>query len=83
MYSFGCFPRVWLLYADVSEPSIGSIFKGLKALEDGTDRGFRNVGIQQSEAGETPKRIHNTLSFSLFRILATLSGYVAYKNCYE
>jgi hypothetical protein len=29
------------------------------ALEDGTDRGFRNVGIQQSDAGETPKRIHN------------------------
>ena len=26
MYSFGCFPGVWLLYADVSEPSIGSIF---------------------------------------------------------
>ena len=29
------------------------------ALEDGTDRGFRNVGIQQSDAGKTPKRIHN------------------------
>ena len=29
------------------------------ALEDGTDRGFRNVGIQQSYAGEIPKRIHN------------------------
>ena len=29
------------------------------ALEDGTDRGFRNVGIQQSDAGERPKRIHN------------------------
>ena len=29
------------------------------ALEDGADRGFRNVGIQQSETGETPKRIHN------------------------
>ena len=29
------------------------------ALEDGTDRGVRNVGIQQSDAGETPKRIHN------------------------
>ena len=26
--------------------------------EDGTDRGFRNVGIQQSDAGEIPKRIH-------------------------
>ena len=28
MYPFGCFPGVWLLYADVSKPSIGSIFKG-------------------------------------------------------
>ena len=30
----------------------------LPALEDGNDRGFRNVGIQQSDAGEIPKRIH-------------------------
>ena len=28
------------------------------ALEDGTDRGFRNVGKQQLDAGEIPKRIH-------------------------
>jgi len=28
MYSFGYFPGVWLLYADVSEHSICSIFKG-------------------------------------------------------
>jgi len=28
------------------------------ALEDGTDRGFRNVGKPQSNAGEIPKRIH-------------------------
>ena len=29
------------------------------AYEDGTDRVFRNVGIQQqSDAGEIPKRIH-------------------------
>ena len=28
------------------------------AFEDGTDRVFRNVGIQQSDAGEIPKRIH-------------------------
>ena len=31
------------------------------ALEDGTDRGFRNVGIPQSDAGEIPKRIHARL----------------------
>jgi hypothetical protein len=28
------------------------------AYEDGTDRVFRNVGIQQSDAREIPKRIH-------------------------
>ena len=28
------------------------------ALEDGTDRGFRNVGKPQSDAVEIPKRIH-------------------------
>ena len=28
------------------------------ALEDGTDRGFRNVGKPQSDAAEIPKRIH-------------------------
>ena len=28
------------------------------ALEDGTDRGFRNVDKPQSDAEEIPKRIH-------------------------
>ena len=32
------------------------------ALEDGTDRGFRNVGKPQSDAGEIPKRIHTKFS---------------------
>jgi hypothetical protein len=27
------------------------------AFEDGTDRWFRNVGIQKSDAGDTPKRL--------------------------
>jgi len=31
------------------------------ALEDGTDRGFRNVGKPQSDAGEIPKRIHTSI----------------------
>jgi hypothetical protein len=31
------------------------------AYEDGTDRGFRNVGYQYSDAGKTPKRKHITL----------------------
>jgi len=30
------------------------------AYEDGTDRVFRNVGIQNSDAGESPKRKHTT-----------------------
>ena len=36
------------------------------AFEDGTDRVFRNVGIQQSDAGEIPKRIH-TFRFKTLR----------------
>jgi hypothetical protein len=28
------------------------------ALEDGTDTGFRNVGLPKFDAGEIPKRIH-------------------------
>ena len=35
------------------------------ALEDGTDRGFRNVGKQQSDAGEIPKRIHTIILHSI------------------
>ena len=31
------------------------------AYVDGTDGVFRNVGIQQSDAGEVPKRIHTRL----------------------
>jgi hypothetical protein len=31
------------------------------ALEDGTDTGFRNVGLPKFDAGEIPKRIHTTL----------------------
>jgi hypothetical protein len=32
MFSFGYFPGVRLSFADVSEPSVRSIFKGLKNL---------------------------------------------------
>ena len=34
------------------------------ALEDGTNRGFRNVGKPQSDAGEIPKRIHTLSLFA-------------------
>jgi len=50
-------PDVRLWFADVSEPSVSSIFKG---FEDGTDRGFRNVFKPQSDAGEIPKRTYTT-----------------------
>ena len=56
MYSFGYFPGVWLLYAGYEVWSI--LHTSYPAYEDGTDRVFRNVGIQQSDAGEIPKRIH-------------------------
>jgi len=32
----------------------------LLAYEDGTDRVFRNVGIQNSDAGKLPRRKHTT-----------------------
>ena len=34
--------------------------------EDGTDRVFRNVGIQNSDAGELPRRKHTTRIQALF-----------------
>ena len=39
-------------------PSLFTLHTLHPALEDGTDRGFRNVGKLQSDAGEIPKRIH-------------------------
>jgi hypothetical protein len=38
-------------------------------FEDGTDRGFRNVGKSQPDAGEIPKRIHTILRSNLPRII--------------
>jgi hypothetical protein len=40
--SFGNFPGVWSLKADVSELNVGSIVLG---EDDGTDIEFRNVGF--------------------------------------
>ena len=61
MYYFGYFPGVRLWLADV-------LHTLHPALEDGNDRGFRNVGKPQSDAGEIPKRIHTLFPFSLFRL---------------
>jgi hypothetical protein len=63
VFSFGCFPGVWFILADVSEHSTCSIFKAddlevdveIICLEDGTDRMFRNVGQYKPDAEETPK----------------------------
>jgi hypothetical protein len=54
MCSFGYFQGVILWFADVSEPSTSLH----QAFEDGTDRGFRNVGKPQSDAGEIPQRTY-------------------------
>jgi hypothetical protein len=42
----------------IRKPSYYSSY--LPAYEDGTDRVFRNVGIQNSDAGELPRRKHTT-----------------------
>ena len=56
----GC--KVWSILHTL-HPALGckvwSILHTLHpALEDGNDRGFRNVGKPQSDTGEIPKRIH-------------------------
>jgi hypothetical protein len=51
--SFGYIPSFSLSAADLS-PTLHP------ALEDGTDRGFRNVGRTQTDAGDIPKRRYTT-----------------------
>ena len=46
------------------------------ALEDGTDRGFRNVGKPQSDAGEIPKEYIQYLSmFYISQVVTSLGSY--------
>ena len=59
MFSFGYFPGVSILYVDVSEHSICSIFIGRCLPMKMEQIVFRNVGIYNSYAGELPKRKHN------------------------
>jgi hypothetical protein len=40
-----------------NHPSVPSSKASYPAFEDGTDRWFRKVGIQKSDAGDTPKRL--------------------------
>jgi hypothetical protein len=71
MHSFGCVPGVRLWFAGPTSPSkpwpgykylaspwLSTLHTRQPAFEDGTDRGFRNVGKPQSDAGDTPKRVH-------------------------
>jgi hypothetical protein len=41
------------------------------AFEDGTDRGFRNVGKSQSDAGEIPKRTHTTTGLFVYILVVS------------
>ena len=56
--SFGNFPGVRSIKADVSELNVGFIVLGDQ--DDGTDIEFRNVGFYTSDAGEIPKRTQTT-----------------------
>jgi hypothetical protein len=54
-------PDVWGIYIGINPPHIPTpVMLHRPAYEDGTDRGFRNVGYQYSDAGKTPKRKHIT-----------------------
>ena len=44
--------------SDCCMPTFRNTLSVPSSYEDGTDRVFRNVSIQQSDAGEIPKRIH-------------------------
>jgi hypothetical protein len=41
-----------------------SVVVHLPAYEDGTDRVFQNIGIQNSDAGELPRRKHTNIFLS-------------------
>ena len=55
---------------------VTSLHASYPSYEDGTDRVFRNVGIQQSDAGEIPKRIH-TIIFIVFPLQQWLHEYAS------
>jgi hypothetical protein len=52
----------------------------LPAYEDGTDRPFRNVGIQNSDAEELPRRKHTTFTSSFFNKIQHSTCYVIGKK---
>jgi hypothetical protein len=53
--TFGCFPSVWFILTDVSDPSVRSILKGLKPLKmDLTEGSETSANIKQT-LGKHPK----------------------------
>ena len=53
------------------------------ALEDETDRVFRNVGIPQSDAGEIPKRIHTRFKTRRKFEIKNPNDHSWYFNCHK
>jgi len=64
-FSFGWFPGVWILYADLSEHSVCSIFRSRvnTTSEDGTD------------AGESPKRKNTREKFLNSEVTKLFRGF--------
>ena len=85
MLSSGQFPDFLILYANVSEPNIFpykypnilnlSHSSYLPAYKEGTDRVFRNVGIQNPYTGELPRIKHTTRIQALFICKFTVFTY--------
>ena len=69
-------PRPLYKYHVLSSPTM--LHTSHPAYEDGTDRVFRNVGIQQSDAGEIPKRIHTWLLISVCHLLLLSTYFKSY-----
>jgi len=56
------------------------VYTHLPAYEDGTDRVFRNVGIYNSEAGESPKRKRTIIRIFLLFCEKCIVKYWCNKN---
>ena len=67
MFSFGYFPGVWDLKADVSEPSIGSIFLGKLPRKMEQIEGSETPAFKPQTPGKYPKEniLHNEHGESL------------------
>jgi hypothetical protein len=69
--TFGCFPGVWFILTDVSEPSFRSIFKGLKCVADtvNTEHGeslkSRIIHLYGEETATLIRRLENLHTSSL------------------